>query len=111
MPPAQHSLFGDEPQAPPTPKSYPHKPGAKKRETSFAAAEAMAPRAGTLREQVLEEIRRCPATPDEVAQRLKVTVLATRPRVTELSKLGLVVDSGSRRKNSSGRTAIVWRAA
>lgn len=103
MPLAQHSLFDSE--------RYPEAPGFKRAGTSEDAARAIAPRAKSLREQVLEEIRRCPATPDEVAKRLKVTVLATRPRVTELQNLGLVVDSGQRRRNDSGRTAIVWRAA
>ena len=32
-----------------------------------------------------------------------------RPRVTELRALGEVVNSGMRRENASGRSAIVWR--
>jgi predicted ArsR family transcriptional regulator len=99
-------LFGEQP----APARYPRAPGFKARETSKAAAEAITAMVGTLRERVLAEIKRKPSTPDEVAARLGITVLAARPRVTELSKLGLITDAGERRKNDSGRTAIVWKA-
>ncbi len=48
------------------------------------------------------------ATADEVAYALKYSILTVRPRVSELYKLGLIVDSGLRRKNASGKNAIVW---
>ena len=44
------------------------------------------------------------------AMSLRLTVLAVRPRFTELKKLGLIVASSERRVNSSGRSAIVWIA-
>lgn len=100
-----HDLFSDY-----TPARYPERPGFKGRETSKAAAEQMVAIAGTLRERVLAEIKRRPSTPDEVAERMGVTVLAARPRVTELAKLGKIEDTGDRRQNASGRSAIVWRA-
>jgi predicted ArsR family transcriptional regulator len=87
---------------------YPASPGWKARTTSQAAAEAITPRAKTLREKVLESIRNCPASADEVAAKLGETVLATRPRLTELSALGLIADSGLRSTNVSGRKSIVW---
>lgn len=93
-----------------TPATYPDAPGYRRRATSKAAAEAIAPRAVVLKELVLAEIKRKPGTADEVASRLRQTVLAVRPRCTELGKLGLVVDAGIRRSNVSGRSAIVWRA-
>ena len=91
--------------------NYPDQPGHRGTDTSRAAAASMAPKASLLRDRVLAEIRRCPSTPDEVAKRLRQTVLAVRPRVTELKAKALIVDTGARRKNASGRSAIVWRAA
>lgn len=92
---------------------YPHKPGWKGRATSRAAAKAMADKAPTLRDQCLSifEFYCTDATADEVAERLEKSLLAIRPRITELARLGLIVDSGERRKNASGKMAIVWRAA
>jgi hypothetical protein len=91
---------------------YPHAAGWKKRATSKAAAVAITPRVGSLRAQVLAEIKLRPSTADEVAQRLGRTELAIRPRLSELLKLepAMIADSGERRKNASGKTAIVWVA-
>ena len=52
-------------------------------------------------------------TADEIAIELGkdgLGILSVRPRVTELVKTDMLVDTGKRRKNSSGRNAIVWRA-
>jgi hypothetical protein len=49
------------------------------------------------------------ATADEIAYALKYSILTVRPRVSELRKLRKITDSGVRRENTSGRTAIVWR--
>lgn len=90
--------------------SYPAVPGWKARDTSRAAAEATP--AQLLRGKVLAEFKRyggCWLTADEVAERLGLSVLSVRPRVCELSALGSIYDSGERRKNASGRSAIVWR--
>lgn len=92
------------------PAVYPDAPGYRRRATSKAAADAIAPRAVKLRDLVLAEIKKKPGTADEIAKRLRQTVLAVRPRCTELAKVGLVVDSDIRRSNVSGRSAIVWRA-
>ncbi|MDO8430925.1 MAG: hypothetical protein Q7S58_00800 [Candidatus Binatus sp.] len=51
------------------------------------------------------------ATADEIAYVLKRSVLTVRPRVSELSGMKAIVDSGARRANTSGRSAIVWRMA
>jgi hypothetical protein len=101
-------FFTDEIAAP---ERYPSRPGWRARDTAKSAAEAMEPKAPLLRDRVLAEIRKRPSTADEIAARLKETVLATRPRTTELSKLGQIVDTGERRKNASGRNAIVWAVA
>lgn len=90
---------------------YQHMPGFKeKNATSEAAAKAMAPRAGTLRDQALDEIKRLPGTPDEIAARLGKSVLAIRPRITELIAMGLVRKSGKTRPNESGHPAAVIEA-
>lgn len=80
-------------------------------DTRAAAAEAIAPRIARLLMLVLETIRESDGlTADEVASRLKLSPLTVRPRVAELHKAGGVADSGLRRKNRSGRNAIVWVA-
>lgn len=93
---------------------YPQAPGFKERTTSRDAARAVAGGAGTLREQVFECLRVAgPAglTPDEIAEKIGRTVLAIRPRVTELAKDDppWIVPTGDRRANASGLKAKVWR--
>ncbi len=46
-------------------------------------------------------------TADECAAHLALSPLSIRPRFTELKKLGLVQETGSRRKNISGKFANV----
>lgn len=91
-------------------ETYPQSPGYRDTDTSRAAAASMAPKAKNIRDRVLEAIRACPSTADEVAKRIGETPLATRPRTTELKALSMIEDTGSRRPNSSGRNAIVYRA-
>lgn len=89
--------------------SYPAVPGAQDRDTSRAAADAIAPAAGLLRNRALAAVEHSNGlTADEVAGRLGLSILSIRPRLTELARLGKVRDSGARRKNVSGRPAIVW---
>lgn len=88
---------------------YPHTPGSKRDGTSREAAQSIAPRAETLRTKALAMIRKHNGlTADECAAVLNESVLAIRPRITELSVLKLIRDSGRVRKNASGRKAIVW---
>ncbi|QQV76503.1 hypothetical protein H5J25_13720 [Sphingomonas aliaeris] len=88
---------------------YPHAPGAQDRDTSRDAADAAAVTAPMLRAQALAVVERSNGlTADEVAGRLGLSILSIRPRLTELSRLGKVRDSGQRRKNASGKRAIVW---
>lgn len=49
------------------------------------------------------------ATADEIAQALLRSAFTVRPRVSELYHSNKIADSGARRKNASGRSAIVWR--
>lgn len=94
----------------PAPKSYPHRPGAKKRDTSFAAADAMALKVGTIRERVLAAIKLQPGTPEEIGRMIGEGIWNTRPRCSELAALGLIEDSGVRRESAGGKNAIVWKA-
>ena len=90
---------------------YPHDPGYKARDTSREAAESAKPTAAYLRAKVLDVIEHSNGlTADECAGRMRLTPFSTRPRCTELSRLGLIRDSGARRENVSGKTAIVWMA-
>lgn len=89
---------------------YPKSPGFKEKGgTSQEAAESMAGRVGILRGQALATIKLAPATADEVAAILGETVLAIRPRISELHHMGLIDKTGARRINASGRRAWVWR--
>lgn len=72
----------------------------------------IAPERARLQRAVLEAVEQHgPMTANEIAARIGETVLAVRPRVCELSKAGLLRDTGERRSNQSGRPAIVWAAA
>lgn len=90
--------------------SYPQTPGYRDLDTSFEAAQAIAPCAKVLREKVYQAICARNMTADECADELGESILAIRPRVTENVKLGLIEDTGLRRKNRSGRNAKVWAA-
>lgn len=89
---------------------YPKNPGWKKRGTSKRAAEAVKPRAPTLRDQVLGLLRDASLTADEAAAALNKSVLSVRPRLSELLALGKIHDTGRTRANESGVQATVWRA-
>lgn len=90
--------------------TYPTSPGFKARETSRAAAEANAPRAPRLRQLCLDALRLTDGlTADECAERLRVDKLSIRPRFSELAAVGKITDTGTRRQNGSGKSAIVWR--
>lgn len=82
--------------------------------TSTEAAEAIEPRADTLRAQVLDYLRMCNvngATDEEMQLALGMNPSTQRPRRVELVNAGLVVDSGRTRPTASGRAAVVWVVA
>ncbi len=88
---------------------YPHQPGAQDRDTSQAAAEGAARTAPLLRQMALDVLERSNGlTADEVAGKLGISILSIRPRITELARLNKVRDGGARRRNASGKRAIVW---
>ena len=79
-------------------------------ETSQDAAAMIAGRAGTLRRLVIDILKKHKKglTADEAAAILEESVLAIRPRFSELRQDGLIRDCGGRRPNLSTRMAIVW---
>lgn len=94
---------------------YPDIAGFKEDETSREAAERIEERgrARRLREQVrhwyVDDGNE--GTADECAHALGLSILAIRPRVTELNKSGVICKTGRRRCNYSGANAHVWRKA
>jgi hypothetical protein len=79
--------------------------------TSVAAAEAIAPDVPALERRVLEWLRdrgEFGGTDQEMQESLAMTPDTQRPRRWTLQKLGLVADSGRRRKTRTGRDAVVW---
>lgn len=89
--------------------NYPQTPGFKTGGTSAQVAIAVADDAATLRALCLEVITlRGDMTTDEAAAILGRSVLSVRPRFSELLKMGKIFESGERRKNASGHSAMVW---
>lgn len=90
--------------------NYPAQPGYQMMETSFDAAKSVRPKAGSLREAVLGMIKQRPMSADDVAGCLGESILAIRPRVAELKRMGLIEQTEMRHRNKSGKMAVVWRA-
>lgn len=79
--------------------------------TSCAAADRVAPKAGTKRAQVLDYIRSCSgATDEEMQQCIPMSPNTQRPRRVELLDAGFIRDSGRTRKTAGGDDAVVWVA-
>ncbi len=88
---------------------YPATPGSQNTDTSRGAAVAAEPTADSIRGLCLDALKTYgPMTADETAERVRLHILTVRPRMTELHQLQLTRDTGLRRKNASGRPAIVW---
>ena len=88
-------------------------PGHRNVETSIAAAMALAPQLGRLQRITLAAIREAGwigLTADELAARLGMDRWSIQPRTSELKRKGLIRDSGRRRPNATGKSAIVWVA-
>jgi predicted Rossmann fold nucleotide-binding protein DprA/Smf involved in DNA uptake len=89
---------------------YPNSPGYRVPGTSEDAAHAIASHAAAIKARVLSELRKAPGTPDEIAGRLNESILAVRPRLSELKARGKIEETGIRRKNASGMSAAELRA-
>lgn len=91
--------------------SYPTSAGFKTKGTSEAAAESMQKAAPLLRDRILAHLKQCGyagSTPDACADALGETVLAVRPRFTELKHAGKIRETALTEKNASGRSANVY---
>lgn len=102
-------LFGNE-----RPAHFPDAPGWKgPHETGRDAAGAIAPKCGRLQRLTLDVIRaaaRNGLTADEASAALRLDRWSIQPRISELRAKGLIVASGLRRRNASGKNAVVWVA-
>lgn len=87
---------------------YPLRAGYKKRKTSKAAAAIIDSKTSELQAWILGWLASGALTADECAEEMGFDRLVIRPRFSELAKLNLIEDSGQRRKNVSGKMAIVW---
>ena len=90
---------------------YPDAPGHRGVDTSIAAADAVAPKLGRLQRLAETTIRAAGPdglTADELAARLEMDRWSIQPRTTELRRKGMIRDSGQRRRNVTGKAAIVW---
>ena len=75
--------------------------------TSVAAAHAIKPHVPTMREKVLDELRRWPGTDQEIAKRLGMAENSVRPRRIELER-DRQVEHLSFATTSAGRRAKVY---
>lgn len=68
---------------------------------------------GTRRRDVLDLFfeRKDGWTAWEVAERLERPVYVVRPRISELSKLGLLVPVGKKRSRFTGKLEALWRSS
>ena len=85
--------------------------GYRNTDTSHAAALEIEPKAATIRKKIIEHMRtiNAPISPDDTADALGLSVLAVRPRFSELRESGRILDSDQRGTNRSGRSCILWK--
>ena len=95
---------------------YPETPGFTEPTTSKEAAAKIAPTLSLRQQEVIDALRAdelaggTGLTPDETSTKIGRSLLAVRPRFSELGKqLGLIEKTGERRHNESGLDASVWR--
>lgn len=88
---------------------YPEAPGHKGGGTSKEAAVKIRGRAAVLRQRVLDWFRfNTRGTADECAEALGESILAIRPRVSELKTAGEIRKTSRRKTNQSGMTAAIY---
>src|SRR3990167_5325228 len=106
----QAALFELESALRPWQRPTPGRTHALSVDTERAAARKVAPRTGTLRAKIVEALQQAPEglTAYELWDAIGGLQYSVFPRVPELVRAGLVVDSGERRATPSGSAAIVW---
>lgn len=90
---------------------YPNTPGHRGVETSVSAADDLAPHLGRLQLMVKGAILDAGEhglTADECSDVLQLDRWTVQPRTSELKVKGIIKDSGLRRRNRTGKAAIVW---
>ena len=89
---------------------YPVTPGFKDQGTGRDAALAYEVQVKGRRAQVLAGLEALgPATAEQIAEHIKLHWYLTRPRLTELMRLGLVAKTGDRGVGALGGAVNVWR--
>ncbi len=92
---------------------YPDAAGHRGVDTSIAAADAITPKLGRLQRMAAAAIKDAGPhglTADELSAALDLDRTSIQPRTSELRRKGVIRDSGNRRRNRSGKLAIVWIA-
>jgi len=84
--------------------------GHRRTDTSAAAAHEITEKAPTLRDAVLAMLVKHPdgLNCDEIAEKMMRHYGSVRPRITELRKAGMVLDSGRRSESRWGKNVIIW---
>jgi predicted transcriptional regulator len=77
-------------------------------DTSLDAYESVQPYSPSLREMIYEEITLENATCDEIEELFNLRHQTASARIRELVQMGLIYDTGARRKTRSGRAARVY---
>ncbi len=91
-------------------ETNPHARGYRAPETSREALPGK-PETAYVRQRVRWALARYPdgLTSEEIAAFTGLPYATVQPRTTELANAGIAEDSGERRRNLSGKRAIVWR--
>jgi predicted ArsR family transcriptional regulator len=89
--------------------AYPMTPGFKDEGAGRDAALAYAPQVKGRRSQVLAGLQAGPATAEEIGERVGLHWYLTRPRLSELKALGLVIETGERGRGALGGAVNRWR--
>ena len=80
------------------------------KDTEVAALNSMKFNVGGLRRKTLQALLQSPngLTGSEICENIDGYVNSVKPRITELSAVGHIFNTAERRKNTRGRTEIVW---
>jgi len=90
--------------------TYPEIPGSRPTVTSEKAARQVKTRSKVAQDQILALLdAHGPLTADECAELLGYRILFMRPRMSELKKMGKVIESGITRMSSEGNHMACFR--
>ena len=78
------------------------------RDTEQMALQFITPKLTGLRLKALKSVFNSDKTGSEVSEDMGAWLYSVKPRLTELDRMGMVKDSGERKKNERNRTEIVW---